>query len=138
MVGHGMSIAVAFGVISPPQVFRIALLGAVDEPLRRLLEDVLRDSRVRCDLVRAPARGADAAVVMVTWGEEARMIAAARAQAVGVPLLAILPFGDDRLAESVLRCGAQDWYALDRPLANLRARLVALAAHDLPAESAAA
>ena len=74
---------------------------------------------------------------MVNWGEEARIIAAARAQAVGVPLLAILPFGDDRLAECVLRCGAQDWYALDSPLENLRARLVALAAHDAPAAGAA-
>ena len=133
-----MLIAMPVTVTSTARVLRIALLGDVDEPLRRLLEDTLGGGRVRCEFVWAPADVADAAVVLVNWGEEARIIAAARAEAVGVPLLAILPFGDDRLAESVLRCGAQDWYALDRPLANLRARLVALAAHDLPAESAAA
>jgi hypothetical protein len=133
-----MSIAAAVTMTSPARVLRLALLGAADEPLRQLLEDALRDGCVRCESVWAPAGGADVAVVMVNWGEEARIIAAARAQAVGVPLLAILPFGDDRLAESVLRCGAQDWYALDSPLENLRARLVALAAHDVPAEGVAA
>jgi hypothetical protein len=133
-----MSIAIAATMTSPARVLRLALLGAADEPLRQLLEDALRDGRIRCEFVWAPASSADAAVVMVTWGEEAHLIAAARAQAVGVPLLAILPFGDDRLAECVLRCGAQDWYALDSPLENLRARLVALAARDTLAAGAAA
>jgi len=121
-----MLIALISTVISAPRVFRVLMLGDVDEPLRRLLEDVLRDGRVRCELVAAPARGADAAVVMVLVGEEARMIAAACTQAAGVPLLAILPFGDDRLAERVLSCGAQAWFALDSHLPLLRTRLASL------------
>jgi hypothetical protein len=118
-------------VDSPTRILRLALLGEMGEPLRRLLEDVLRDGGVHYQLVQPPA-AADAAVVMVTWGEEASLIAAAQAQAVGVPLLAILSFGDDLLAARVLSCGAQAWYALDSPLALLRARLVALAGHDAP------
>ena len=112
------------------------MLGEADEPLRRLLEDVLRDGVVRCELVPALTVAADAAVVMVTWGEEARTIAAARAQAADLPLLAILPFGDDRLIDLVVSCGARAWYALDSPLANLRARLVELAGFFVPAEAA--
>jgi hypothetical protein len=112
------------------------LLGEADEPLRRLLEDVLRDGVVRCELLPAQTTGADAAVVMVAWGEEVTTIAAARAEATDVPLLAILPFGDDRLVELVLGCGARSWYGLDSPLALLRSRLVALAGLDAPDESA--
>ena len=129
---------IVFNVISPPRVVRVALLGEADEPLRRLLEDVLRDGSVRCELVPELTIAADVAVVMVTWGEEDRLIAAARAQAVGVPLLAILPFGDDRLVELVLSRGAGAWYGLDSPLGVLRARLVALAGLDVPAEAASA
>jgi hypothetical protein len=114
------------------------MLGDVDEPLRRLLEDVLRDGRVRCELVSALAGGVDAAVVMVTWGDEVRMITAARAQAAGVPLLAILPFGDDRLAQRVLSCGAQAWFALDSHLPLLRARLAALVDRAAPLDGLAA
>jgi hypothetical protein len=117
-------------VISTPRVVRVALLGEADEPLRRLLEDVLRDGAVRCELVPALSYAADAAVVMVSWGEEAHTIAAARVQAPGIPLLAILPFGDDRLVELVLSCGARAWYGLDGPLSLLRARLIALAGLD--------
>jgi hypothetical protein len=130
----GMSLAAVFDVTSTLRAVRVALLGEADEPLRRLLEDVLRDGSVRCELVPALTTDADAAVVMVTWGEEARTIAVARTQAVGVPLLAILPFGDDRLVELVLSLGAGAWYGLDSPLALLRAKLVALAGFDAPAE----
>jgi hypothetical protein len=125
-------------VLSAPRVIRVALLGEADEPLRRLLEDVLRDGVGGCELVPAHDTVADAAVVMVTWGEEARTIAAARAEAADVPLLAILPFGDDRLVALVLSCGARAWYGLDSPLALLRSRLVALAGREAPAEAKSA
>ena len=127
---RGTSIAMVSAVITTPRVVRVALLGEADEPLRRLLEDVLHEGAVQCELVPAPSDTADAAVVMVSWGEEARTIAAARVQAPGIPLLAILPFGDDRLVELVLSCGARAWYGLDSPLSLLRARLVALAGLD--------
>ena len=133
-----MSIAPTSTVLSTARVVRVALLGEADEPLRRLLEDVLRDGSVRCELLPALTNGADVAVVMVTWGEEKLTIAAARAQAVDVPLLAILPFGDDRLVELVLKCGARAWYGLDSPLSLLRARLVELAGLDVPADAASA
>jgi len=125
-------------MVSTPRVVRVALLGEADEPLRRFLEDVLRDGSVRCELVPELTSAADVAAVMVIWGEEKRMIAAARARAVGVPLLAILPFGDDRLVERVLRLGADAWYGLDSPLSHLRTRLVALAYRDASANAAAA
>jgi hypothetical protein len=123
--------------MSPKRALRFALVGDLSEPLQRLLEDVLKDSHGRSEVVRAPAVGADAAVVAVTWGEEARMITEARAQVGSIPLLAILPFRDDRLAELVLSCGAQAWFALDSDLALLRARLVALTDRMAPARGAA-
>jgi len=131
----GMALATRSDVSSTPRVIRVALLGEANEPLRRLLEDVLRDGVVRCELVPARTTVADAAVVMVAWGEEARTIAAARAEAADIPLLAILPFGDDRLVALVLSCGARAWYGLDSPLALLRSRLVTLASPDAPDEA---
>ena len=130
-----MSLALPLAVSLSPRTVRVALLGEADEPLRRLLEDVLRDGVVRCELVPARATAADVAVVMVTWGEETSTIAAARTEAADLPLLAILPFGDDRLVELVLGCGARAWYGLDSPLALLRSRLVALAGLVAPEEA---
>jgi len=125
-------------MISTPRVVRVALLGEPDEPLRRLLEDVLPDGSIRCELAPALTSAADVAVVLVVWGEEKRTIEAARAQAVGVPLLAVLPFGDERLAATVLRCGVDAWYGLDSPLSLLRTRLVTLAGDGAPAAAVAA
>jgi hypothetical protein len=132
-----MSIANASTMISSRRILRVALLGSVSGALRRLLEDVLtEEDGLRYWLVPFSTGTAvdadgdvavDAAVVMVTWGEELRLLAAARAQAGGVPLLAILPFTDDRLAGRVLTYGAQASYALDRPFELLRTRLIALA-----------
>jgi hypothetical protein len=115
-------------------MLRVALLNGASEPLQRLLEDVLKDGGIRHEFVRSLAGAVDAAVVMVTWGEDIRVVSAARARAAGVPLLVILPFSDDQLAERVLGCGAQAWYALDTPLARLRALFVALAAYVAPVD----
>jgi hypothetical protein len=101
-------------------------MGDMIEPLKLLLEDVLADSGVRHELTARPG-ACDVALVMVSWGEELRAIADARALMGGVPLLAILPFGDEGLAQRVLLGGAQGWFALDTPLALLRASLATLA-----------
>jgi hypothetical protein len=119
------------------RVLHLALVGDVIEPLKLLLEDVLTDSGVRYELTSQPG-AYNVVIVMVNWGEELRVIAAARALAGDVPLLAILPFGDDWLVQRVLLAGAQGWYALDAPLDLLRASLVKLADLGSPADDEAA
>jgi len=108
------------------RALRLALSGGMIEPLKRLLGDVLTDSGVRHDLIAQPG-ACDVVMVMVSWGDDLRVIAEARALAGGAPLLAILPFADDELAQQVLLAGAQGWFALDTPLGLLRASLVKLA-----------
>ena len=108
------------------RVLHLALVGDMIEPLRLLLEDVLTDTGVRYELTAQPG-ACDVVMVMVNWGEELRVIADARALAGDVPLLAILPFGDDGLAQRTLLGGAQGWFALDTPLALLSATLAKLA-----------
>jgi len=62
----------------------------------------------------------------VAWGEELVLIAQARALAGDVPLLAILPFGDEELEQRVLLGGAQGWFSLDTPMALLLPALLKL------------
>jgi hypothetical protein len=114
--------------MTPSQKTRLhlALTGVNVEPLRLLLQDVLGDSGVPHEFT-ANARACDVVIVMVTWGEELAAIADARVLAGDVPVLAILPFGDDDLARRVLAAGAQSCFALGTPLALLRASLVKLA-----------
>ncbi|MCC6748786.1 MAG: hypothetical protein IT371_14090 [Deltaproteobacteria bacterium] len=96
------------------------------EPLRLLLQDVLTDSGLRYELTSRPD-ACDVVIVLVNWGEEVRVLVDARARAGDVPLLAILPFGDDGLVERVLLGGAKGWFALDTPLVLLWESLVKLA-----------
>jgi hypothetical protein len=107
------------------------------EPLKRLLGDVLTESGVRYHLISQPG-SCDVVLVMVSWGDDLRMIAEARALAGGAALLAILPFADDELAREVLLAGAQGWFALDAPLGLLRASLVELADLGAPVDQGAA
>ena len=104
---------------SKTRVLRLALVGDMIEPLRLLLEDVLTDSGLRHELTSLPG-ACDVVLVPVSWGDDLRVIADARALAGDVPLLAILPFGDDALAQRVLLAGARGWFALDTPLALFR------------------
>lgn len=106
------------------QVLRLALVAMI-EPVRRLLEDVLAEGGTRNEL-GAPPCACDVALVMVSWGDEHHAIADARALVGSAPILAILPFGDVGLAQRVLLGGAQDWFALDTPLALLQAVLLRL------------
>ena len=114
--------------MAPSQKARLhlALAGIMIEPLKLLLADVLGDSGVPHEFT-TKAGACDVVIVMVTWGEEVAAIADARALAGDVPVLAILPFGDDELAQRVLAAGAQSCFALGTPLALLRASLVKLA-----------
>jgi hypothetical protein len=136
MAMDGMSIAGFYSEVTPSlksRVLHFALVGDKIEPLKLLLQDVLTDSSVRYELTSQPG-ACDVVMVMVNWGEELHVIADARALAGDVPLLAILPFGDDGLAQRVLLGGAQGWFALDTPLALLSASLVKLADLGSPAD----
>ena len=119
------------------RVLRLALVGDVTEPLQHLFEDVLTDGGVRYEVSSEPD-GCDVVIVMVNWGDDVRAITDACALAGDVPLLAILPFGDDVLAQRVLLAGAQGWFALDTSLALLRAELVELANLGSPTDDVVA
>jgi len=122
--------------VTPSQrtrALRVALVGGMIEPLRLLLEDVLTDGGVRYELTSQPG-GCDVVIVMVNGGEDLHVIAEAHALRADVPLLAVLPFGDDDLARRVLLGGAQGWFSLDTPLALLRASLDKLADLGRPAD----
>jgi hypothetical protein len=114
-----------------PRTLRLALIGDKIDALKLLLEDVLRDTGIRYELITAPS-ACDAIIVMVRMGAELREIADARALMGNGPLIAILPFSEESLIERVLLGGVQSWYALDTPLALLQLKLVKLSAVDSP------
>ena len=122
---------------SKTRVIHLGLAGEMIEALRNLLADVITDIGVRWARVSQPG-ACDVVLVMVSWGDELRAVEGARALAGDVPLLAILPFADDELAMYALLAGAQAWFALDTPLALLRASLLELADLGSPANNEAA
>ncbi|MGQ0505933.1 MAG: hypothetical protein ACT4TC_11520 [Myxococcaceae bacterium] len=94
--------------------------GELSDELVALLSDVLADLHI--DVRGALPVGATPAIfiVGVAGRELKRVLTAARAAAGFLPIVAVLPIQDRRLASAALRSGANACYALGTPLSNLR------------------
>jgi hypothetical protein len=110
----------------------VVLLGAVDGPVRTMVEETLERGRVPCALVRPDHGRADVVLVVVRWGEVPTVVAAARSIADRAPVVAILPMTDARLAHEVLQHGANAWWPLDAPPDLLRSMVVVFAGGGPP------
>lgn len=103
------------------------LVGESERPLVELLSDVLEDVDVAVDLDdggAAPPQvtGArpDLVLVMVDRNDLAGLFGRARSIAAGAPVIAILPFNDERLERQVLAFGASGCYSLNTPIERLK------------------
>lgn len=96
----------------------------MSEELVSLLRDVLVDLRIEVHAALPPGREASLVLAGMGRREVARAVAIAKGSAGPVPLVAVLPFQDRRLAEAALRGGADGCYALGTPVTRLQ-RLVA-------------
>lgn len=98
---------------------RASFLGDREQALQLLLADILHelDVQVGMDEALGPA---DVVIVLVSGMELGQALSRARERAGGAPILAILPFADDRLERRVLAGGARACYALGTPLDRLR------------------
>ncbi len=109
--------------MSHPLPCCVILAPDADESLRSLLSDVLGDMGIalrpsdgaeRPDVVLALVRGADSV---------SRVLRVAGSEAGPAPVIALLPFDDERLRRSALSLGARGCYALGTPLEELRGLL---------------
>ncbi len=106
---------------------RAVLVGEGGGPLVELLSDVLADVGVALsvddgDAPPASGRGArpDLVLVVVDRNDIPGLLGRARAVASGAPVIAILPFHDERLERQVLASGADGLYSLDTPIERLK------------------
>jgi len=114
---------------------RTVFVGGADEPLRGLLGDVFAEMGFALQRVPPWQPSPHLVLAAVHARDVARVLAAAHDLAGGAPILALLPFSDDRLARRALEAGAHAWYALDTPLRFLREEIAALLARELVAEA---
>ncbi|WIG97768.1 DNA-binding response regulator [Myxococcus sp. SDU36] len=106
-------------------IARALLLGG-DASLSSLLRDVLAELGIALES-GAPAGGCpDLVLVHVERGESLqRRLQRARELSPQRPIIALVPFADERLMGLALRLGARDCFALGRPLGELRRVLLA-------------
>jgi hypothetical protein len=113
---------------------RVVLLGVGKGRLASLLEAALTEGRTPCEFVPPNPGQADIVLAVVRRDEALEAIAAARAVAQRVPVIALLPQCDEDLALQVLQHGAQAWCPLDGPKDLLRSMVGALGGRDDPVD----
>jgi len=115
-------------------ISRALLLGG-DASLGSLLMDVLGELGIALEQCAAAAGHVDLVLVHVERGESLqRQLQRARESSADAPVIALVPFADERLVGLALRLGARDCFALGHPLDELRR---VLRAH-VPVRSASA
>lgn len=115
---------------------RAGWVGPEDPQLYGLLSDVLGEAGIELnvrppehpDVVLAAVHGSSIDAVSA-------VLSSARQLAQQAPVIALLPIGDDRLAQRCIQLGAQGCWALDTPLSLLRSLLGTMVA--LPSASSA-
>jgi hypothetical protein len=106
-----------------PATLTVVCLGAVDDALRSLLRDVLSDQGLRVYLAPRWHHAPELVIAAVRQWDVAGVMAAARDVAGASPILAILPFSDERLVQLAHEGGARAWFAIGMPLASLAAAI---------------
>ena len=106
--------------LAPRQV----VLHGADESLRALLSDVLEDMglSLRSSGEEAGAGARPDVVLALVQREESvpRVLRVAGDEAGAAPVVALLPFEDERLRRLAMSLGARDCYALGTPLEVLK------------------
>jgi DNA-binding NarL/FixJ family response regulator len=99
---------------------RQVVLQGEDESLRSLLSDVLEDMGLMLSASGEGRGWPDVVLVLVQRGDSLfRVLQQARHEAGSAPVLALLPFDDERLRHLALSLGARGCYALGTPLEQL-------------------
>ena len=109
--------------VATPATLTTVCLGATDDTLRRLLSDVFGDMGFRIHYAPLWHHAPDMVLAAVQWRDARGVLAAAREVADTRPILAILPYSDERLVRLAREEGAHACYAMDTPLASLRAAI---------------
>jgi hypothetical protein len=109
-----------------PATLTVVCLGAADDALRALLRDVLTDQGFRVYLAPRWHHAPNLVIAAVRRWDVAGVMAAARDLAGAAPILAILPFSDERLVQLAREGGARAWFAIGMPLASLAAAIGAI------------
>ncbi len=104
----------------PVPPLRAAFAGAAENELRAVLIDVLADLAI--DLDDSGIRP-DLVLAFIGRNDVEEVVAAACARGQGAPVIAVLPFFDDRLARRAHACGACGFWPLDTSTRELRRTL---------------
>jgi hypothetical protein len=111
----------SFPDANPPVDLPIALcLGNVSQELVDLWRDVLAEVCIRVCADLPVGKSATLVLMGVGHDEIKRAVASARRAAGSVPIVAVLPIQDRRLAAGALLGGADACYVLGSPLVSLR------------------
>jgi hypothetical protein len=112
-----------------PATLTVVCLGAADDALRALLRDVLTDQGFRVYFAPRWHHAPDLVLAAIRQWDVAGVMATARDVAGASPILAILPFSDERLVQLAREGGARTWFALGMPLVSLGAAIGAIFPH---------
>ena len=99
---------------------RAAFAGAAENELRAVLVDVLAELAIDLD---DSCRWPDLVLAFIGRDDVEEVIAAARARGKGAPVIAVLPFLDERLIRRAHATGAAGFWPLDRSTRELRRTL---------------
>jgi hypothetical protein len=105
---------------------RAVIVGESERPLVELLSDVLADIDITVQVDATsdgdaePPVAPDMVLVVVGRDDVAGVFGRARALAAGAPVVAILPFHDERLMRRSFAFGASACYSLDSSLEKLK------------------
>jgi DNA-binding NarL/FixJ family response regulator len=107
---------------SPPTL-RAAFTGAAENELRAVLVDILADADIALD---DAAVWPDVVLAFIGRDDVEEVIAAARNRGRGAPVIAVLPFLDERLVRRAHAAGATGFWPLDASTEELRRTLDAM------------
>ena len=105
----------------PPPPLRAAFAGAAENELRAVLVDVLSELEIDLDDGDSPS---DLVLAFIGRDDVEEVIAAARARGQGAPVIAVLPFLDERLVRRAHAAGATGFWPLDTSTRELRRTLL--------------
>ena len=106
---------------SSPPTLRAAYTGAAENELRAVLVDILADVDITLD---DSAMWPDVVLAFIGRDDVEEVVAAARTRGRGAPVIAVLPFLDERLVRRAHATGATGFWPLDTSTRELRQTLL--------------